>query len=1047
MKRTAFSVAITTFLMTTAVANAQEAAQPPAEASEATAAPAAAAVEEIVVTGSRIQHLDFVANSPVVTVSEAQLKEHADITLDTYLNTLVQVNPAGTTTSNNPPNNGQSNVNLRGLGTNRNLVLIDGRRAMVSASDQTVDLNTIPAALIEQIEIVSGGAGAVYGADAVAGAVNLKLKDDFEGLDLTYNFSNATGPWDAEEYSISGVLGANFADERGNAVVAFDFSSREPMIKSQRDFSSVATATTSFLPEGIWAAGSGAKAVPGGPTLRNPPSQAAVDALFQSYNASIVPGSVPASGTFIGFNNDGSLFSRGTFNSPLNVQNFRYPIDSAVNTRIFPDVYSYNFDAVNILRLPLDRRSFMGKLDYEFDSGIKAFALLGWTEYKASSALAPTPITTVDVTAVGENAADEATSPLLASGFTSGVQLVVPSTNPFIPADFRTLLNSRTGDNPKLIGSGATEPFFMRQRTLSAGLRLSTYKNTVVQYTFGLSGELPLLANAFGSDWRWELYGSEGRTEIAESQQGNIDTQRLQGLLEASDGGDSLCAGGFNPFGRKGISPECINYLEVSNTLTSNFKLRVASGYISGTAAELPAGPLQVVLGLEYRGFYYQLDPGAVSGPISGFTTQNAADAENSFRDIFAEASIPIVKDKPYVESLDLVVGWRYSINEAQDNVTRLKTPKNRNHTYKFELGWVPIESLRARFSWQRAVRAPNFGELFDGGGSAPQYFDPCSTTSAGRRGPNGAALTLLCEDTGVASTATYVQTPGTQLSVDTAANPALTPEEASTYTIGLAFTSPWGGALESLQASIDYFNIDIANPIIADPSVNIFVANCYNYYGQNPTYDVNHPDCTAIGRAGGDILAFEPGATGEFPGINGGRIKASGLDVIVNYGLDVLAGRVDLNMSYSRTLGSEQQERPGLPTLSYKGTAAYFGSGLGTSNPTDRLYLTGRYQIGEVGFDMRARLYSSMKNRMGIQFPGEAFAKIPSVGYWDMGATWNFGERFPFFGEGSTFRLGLNNVLDKKPPQYSPNVQSGTDPSLYDVIGRRVFFQVTARY
>jgi iron complex outermembrane recepter protein len=141
-------------------------------------------VETVVVTGTRIQRPDYVANSPTMTVEAAQINGHSDITLDTFLNTLPQVNPAGTTTSNNPPNNGASNIDLRGLGSNRNLVLIEGRRPMVSDSLMRVDLNTIPQALVESIEIVTGGAGAVYGADAVAGATNIRLKREFEGFDL-----------------------------------------------------------------------------------------------------------------------------------------------------------------------------------------------------------------------------------------------------------------------------------------------------------------------------------------------------------------------------------------------------------------------------------------------------------------------------------------------------------------------------------------------------------------------------------------------------------------------------------------------------------------------------------------------------------------------------------------------------------------------------------------------------------------------------------------------------------------------------------------------
>ena len=166
--------------------------------------------EAIVVTGSRIARPNLDSASPIAVVTGDETTQNADITLDTFLNTLPAVNPAGTTTSNNPGNGGQSNIDLRGLGANRNLVLINGRRPMVSASNQTVDINTIPQGLIERIEVVTGGAGAAYGADAIAGVVNMVLKDDFEGLDLRATYSNTIPETDAREFQISGTMGWQF---------------------------------------------------------------------------------------------------------------------------------------------------------------------------------------------------------------------------------------------------------------------------------------------------------------------------------------------------------------------------------------------------------------------------------------------------------------------------------------------------------------------------------------------------------------------------------------------------------------------------------------------------------------------------------------------------------------------------------------------------------------------------------------------------------------------------------------------------------------------
>jgi iron complex outermembrane receptor protein len=969
------------------------------------------AVQEVVVTGSRIQRQDYVANSPVVTTTAEQIVANADVTLDTYLNTLPQVNPAGGTTSNNPGNGGQSNINLRGLGSNRNLVLIDGRRAMPSASDLTVDLNTIPQALIESVEIVTGGAGAVYGADAVAGAVNIKLKRNFEGVDLRYSHSNSTEYWDAEEYQVSALLGGNFADDRGNAVIAFDYSQRQGMIKSQRPFAAVATSTTSYLPEGFYVPGS------------NPPTQEAVDAVFAGYG--VGPGRANAG--LIGFNLDGTLFSRGVFNSPLDVENFRYDNDLNVNSNLYPDLYSYNFDSVNILALPLERRSFMGKMDYKFDSGVEVFAQIGWTEYESTTALAPTPFPTVQTRAPGFASSIQAVSPLVEPGRTVSNNLIVPLNNPFIPNDLRVLLASRTADDPNVVGAGPDEPIQIRQRSLSVGLRESQYENTVVQYMLGARGPL------FGDNWTWEVYASEGRTEIEETQTGNLDTQRLIDLVAMDDGGASVCAGGLNFFGRHPLSPECVEYIGVPPTVVSNtFQQQILQGFVTGEVAQLPAGPLSIVVGAEGRWFEYVLDPGASSGPVSGLNAQNAAGGKNSFRDLFFEGLIPLLPN------LELGVGYRYSEFEFDDEENDISSGKSSNDAYKLELSWAPIDSLRARASYQRAVRAPNFGELFDGGGSAPQYFDPCSNGTAFRA--LGAAARDLCVATGVnpATVDSYVQTPGNQISITTTGNPDLEPETADTITLGVVFTSPWDGALSGFQGSLDYYSIDIKDPII-NPSANLFVAACYNYYGTNPSLSVDNEYCQGVIRGGGDVLLIaspDDPEEGLYPGINGGSIKTDGIDLQLNYGTDLPVGQLNLNLLYNHVLSYKQSDRPGLPAIEYAGTISYFGAGLGTSFPENRVNLSARYGIGPFAFDARIRWIDSMKNRAAAQFPGEVFDGVPSVTYLDAAVTWEFMEK-------STLRIGVNNLTDKQPPEYSPNVQSGTDPSTYDVVGRRIFGQI----
>lgn len=359
--------------------------------------------ESIVVTGSRIARPNLDSNSPITVVTGEQTTASADITLDTFLNTLPGVNPAGTSTSNNPGNGGQSNIDLRGLGSNRNLVLINGRRPMVSASNQTVDLNTIPQGLIERIEVVTGGAGAAYGADAIAGVVNLILKDDFEGVDLRATYSNTIPETDAREFQVSGTVGGNFADGRGNIAVSAEYSKRQGLIKAQRPFSDQATSTTGTFPTGRLTN-----------VAANPVSTAAIAALFTGYGSPVKD--FPTSG-LLAFNSDGSLFGVGTFNNPRDVANFRYPIESGANPNLnyFPDFYTYNFDIVNILVLPLERKSAFVQGNYEINSSFDLFFQGGYTDYTSSTALAPTPLGT-GIRAIGENSQLQASSALLVPG-------------------------------------------------------------------------------------------------------------------------------------------------------------------------------------------------------------------------------------------------------------------------------------------------------------------------------------------------------------------------------------------------------------------------------------------------------------------------------------------------------------------------------------------------------------------------------------------------------------------------------------------------------
>ena len=197
-----------------------------------------AQLEEVVVTGSRIRRADFEANAPVATLGSDQIELTATVNTEQLLNTMPQMVPGLDRTSNNP-GNGTATVNLRGLGSNRTLVLLNGTRAVPTTQGGTVDINNIPTSLIERVEVLTGGASAVYGSDALAGVVNFILKDDFEGVALNFN-SEQTEEGDAELNSLDITIGGNFADGRGNVVLNAQYTDREDLFQGDRSFSTFA---------------------------------------------------------------------------------------------------------------------------------------------------------------------------------------------------------------------------------------------------------------------------------------------------------------------------------------------------------------------------------------------------------------------------------------------------------------------------------------------------------------------------------------------------------------------------------------------------------------------------------------------------------------------------------------------------------------------------------------------------------------------------------------------------------------------------------------
>lgn len=929
-----------------------------------------AELEQIVVTGSRIARPDYESASPVVTVGQQLFAQTGSGSVDTVINALPQFVPSITSTSNNPSNAGQSNIDLRGLGSNRVLVLMNGRRIVPANGTGTVDLNLLPSSLVKNVEIISGGASAVYGSDAISGVVNFKLKNDFEGLEFDGNYGR-TDLGDGEEYQATVSAGTKFADGRGRIMGAVSYADRSEVTNGDRDFSKVALGWDGerFVPVGSGTIEEGRVTVAGDPAV--------IEALFNSYG---FPG---VTQTTYGFNLDGTLFTLGT-GAPGSVLNFKGPQTAAYNDASF----SYNFAPPNYLQLPLERTSVFLDGDFELTDRLTVYAQGIYADYTADTALASTPLSNV---------------------FT-------PPTNPFIPADLQQLLDSR--DNP-----GARFP--LTRRMTEIGPRTESNEYEVYQAILGLSGDL-------FADWTFDVYGSLGKVDVSTVQNGNVSREAWETLTFAADGGVALC-GGFNPFGAGAISPECAAFISRTTTLTEEVEQNIIEATASGSLFELPAGKVMASVGYLYKEDSYEFSPDDTLArvlpdgrfDIAGFNAALPVSGDTDSNEVFAEVLVPILKDVPGAKRLDLTLGYRYADYSTVGGVD----------SYKGELMWRPVAPLSLRGSYQRAVRAPSVSELFSPQvPNFPSYSnpDPCSVTSAARTGANAAAVRTLCLAQGIpASLIDSYNFNNTQVEGLSGGNPDLFEETADTFTAGFTFQSPSDNPwLSSLQLSVDYYSIEIEDYVTSVPA-RTFIARCYDP-AYNPTFAASNVFCGFFDRRAEDgniINALESLA-------NVGAIETSGIDVQIDWAADMGPGRFTMNWIVTFLDEWRIQEIPGDPFTSLEGTTAYFGAG--DSFPEEKSTMNLAYKMGGLGFSAQWRYIGKMDDI------GEPGFELDSRNYFDLTASYAFGEG-PL--DGLTARLGVINVADEDPVLYPSSQQANTDPTIYDVLGRRYFLNLNYKF
>jgi iron complex outermembrane receptor protein len=1040
------SMAVAAALSGAALPHKVFAADPPAEGVQGTAtAPPAAeeALPEVTITGSRIARArDLDAPSPISTIGQDALNNSSASNVESVLNQQPQFVPQTTqftsqvqaTPTQSP---GAATLNLRGLGPNRNLVLVDGQRWQPSNASLVVDLNTIPMAAVQSVETITGGASAVYGPDAIAGVVNFILKKDFQGVDVDAQRGESF-KGDAGDTRVSILMGMNGVDNRGNVMIGLDWTKRDAVYQRDRDFFSNGFTDPNNVSPGFIYAPSYAPA--SDPYM---PSQAALNGLFPQ-----APAGTVGTSTQVYFNQDGSPFVQQNgglgYNGPINsLAGGRYSSINVLGANTSsPNQLQQQFTGA-LLSTPLQRYSMFGRGHFDINDDVTAYAQLDYNNTQVTSYNGYAPAITIWATSIPRyNTPGSATQD-----------------SAWLPSSLLTLLNSRA--NP-------AANWTLYQSTDYLGPEADTTTTDTWQMLAGLKGKLPF------RDWTWDIYGSQGKTHETDDYTGLPSLQRLAYLDALPDFGKgaSISAPAGTPFGygescTSGLpvfqdftpSSDCVQSIEDPLKTEQNLKQTIVEGYIQGMLWPLPAGDARFDLGATYRGDEFRYSPGNPVGQIAdnpvGIFPSNYTAGDISVKEAYTEVLVPIVK------RLELELGFR----ESDFNTAGY------HDTYKAMFTWKALDQLSFRGGYQAATRAPNVAELYTGATqnviSFPQE-DPCSATTLSPWGnvasnPNRGKVQALCEalignTTSQFNTQTFnAATLGTgpngwtrqsptffPIEIESIeGNPNVKPEVGRTFTLGAVVTDPFG--LVGFSSTVDLYQIQIQDTIAPSSPITTY-NDCFNSNGSsNPTYSVTNPSCQNIQR--NPITGDRASVTALYSNL--GTLLTNGLDVTMNYGHDLGPGRYALGTSMNYLNKYAYQEAPGSAYINAKGTLdpvnGIAGSGAANSgglfNFRANSHVQYSWQALTVGLGWE--FLSSIKDQTASTDPQTKVLPVPAYNLF------NFYSSYAF--EKVTVRFGIDNLFDKQPYVVgnNPGVNDSsnqTNPSLYDPIGIRFYAGFSAK-
>jgi iron complex outermembrane recepter protein len=973
-------------------------------------------LEEVLVTGSRIARSSSLdAITPVTTVDARDYTLSGTVNVERLLSETPQF--VGSTNGGSQSNvvpGGQAFVNLRGLGQVRNLVLVNGRRFTAQGTDLTTDINTIPQSLIERTEIVTGGSSAVYGSDAIAGVVNFIMRKDFQGVqaDGHVDFDKLTA---TPAYTTDLTLGNNFADNRGNVVVSMDFLDRGSISRQQVPYARPALTDGCVTPSSYSNRGPGAP-VPGNPTGAACLKAGGVMGLIASGSADIPDGRfVPVSSTLLPGGSNAALNAAYAGAGLGGVGPFGWTFNDAGNTaRAALDPQDrYNNSLVNYLQVPQRRWMINSFAHYEVAPKVTAYAEFHFSDNEVTQLLAPS---NADGTFV-YNVNNPFLSPAMQGVLT---QLDAAETAKTC-SSLNSAICTTANDGIAALSSG--------RRFTEVGDRIDVSDRVAWRFVGGFRGELGSLSTHFLTDLSYDAYYLYTRTNETDHESGAISKSRLQAALLSVGGAPPVC----DIFGQQ-MSAACASTIGITSTNLTKTEMTGGAVSLSGTVADLWAGPMQFALGGEHRYTSAEFDPDFFlsSGDVAGFNPQSPTRGHESVSEAFGELRVPLLAHLPAVESLSVNGAFRrsdYDVNGI-----------GAVWTYSGGGDWRITNDVSFRGQHQHAIRAPNVGELFGGQTTAFSVVnDPCSSLVGSAA--QTAAVRAVCVATGVkpADVFTGGIQPNPYIPNTAGGNPDLMAESSDTDTVGVVLTPRF---IPDFALTADWYRIDVTGAI-AQLSGGIagVLSTCY-YTLQN----ANSAYCQAIQR--------DPG-TGQITNVNvglanAGALKTEGVDFEGRYahgfgwGLLSKGGTLRVSSDWTWVTQSTLVPIKDQPNVRYQCVGAY---GPTCGEPIPRLKGVTRitWSDGPVDLSLRYRFIDSVtvdKYLLPLRSAGTVPALdaltnpvLPSAHYFDLSLTWDISEKFQVSG-------GVNNLFNRGPPIVGSSAGYGnTWPATYDPYGQTFFF------